>query len=236
MSIAHGWRRHPRRSCHHQVRFGREKCLGGVHHGHNLGRGNPAPLGKQGIAQLPEILTSKFGHELPKPLVEADRNGTWPQGRIPGPRFSGAPFLKEKKIDVELESSIDRIRLDDSPIATLGTLVSAYGIDAGLFNLDKDNALVHPNAIYKVLFGSTRGQVPDLPYLDTAEAICIGGGADYGDDTWLLLDYRTDANDPRVIGNHWVYVPDGPGRSLLVDFRWVEIAPSLSEFLRAARS
>ena len=183
-----------------------------------------------------EILKSNFGHELPRTLVEAFRNGTWPVGRLPGRRLSGAPFRRDEKLDIELEPSIDRIRLDDSRIATLGSLVAHYGTDAGFFELNKDGALIHPNAIYKVLYGSPRGQVPDLPYLDTAKAICIGGGADYGDDVWVLLDYRTDANNPRVIANEWVYVPDGPGRSLLVDFRWVEIAPSLSEFLRAARS
>ncbi len=184
---------------------------------------------------MAEILTSRFGHQLPKSLVEAISDGSWPKGRISGKRFADAPFLKLKRIDLELESSIDRIRLDNSPIATLGTLVSYFGIDAGLFNPDNDANPAHDRAIYRVLYGSPCGRVPDLPYLDTANALCIGGGADYGDDTWVLLDFRANSSDPRVICNEWVWELGATGARVLLGFRWLQIARSLSEFLAMAR-
>jgi len=184
---------------------------------------------------LTEILTRRFGHQLPKSMVEAICDGSWPKGRISGERFADAPFLKLKGIDLELESCIDRIRLDNSPIATLASLVSLFGIDAGIFNLDNDAKPAHDRAIYKVLYGSQYGTVPDLPYLDTANAICIGGGASYGDDTWVLLDLRANSSDPRVICNEWVWEHGETGARVLLDFRWLQIARSLSDFLAMAR-
>lgn len=182
---------------------------------------------------MTEILTSRFGHQLPESVIEAICDGSWPKGRISGKRFAAVPFLKG--VDLELESSIDRIRLDNSPIATLGTLVSLFGIDAGIYSLDNDAKPAHDRAIYKVLYGSPSGRVPDLPYLDTANALCIGGGADYGDDTWVLLDFRANSSDPRVICNEWVWVHGETGARVLLDFRWLQIARSLSDFLAMAR-
>ena len=166
-------------------------------------------------------------------MVEAICDGSWPKGRISGKRFAAAPFLKG--FALELESSLDLIRLDRSPIATLGSLVSHCGIDAGVFNLDGDVKPGHDRAIYKVLYGSPYGTVPDLPYVDAANALCIGGGADYGDDTWVLLDFRAYSSDPRVICNEWVYAQCETGARVLLDFRWVQIARSLSDFLAMAR-
>lgn len=182
---------------------------------------------------MTEILTSSFGHQLPKSMVEAFCDGSWPKGRISGERFAAAPFLKGFRL--ELESSLDLIRLDKSPIATLGSLVSHCEIDAGLFNLDGDVKPAHDRAIYKVFLGSPHGTVPDLPYVDAANALCIGGGADYGDDTWVLLDFRTDSSDPRVICNEWVYEYGKAGERVLLDFRWVQIARSLSVSLAMVR-
>jgi GNAT superfamily N-acetyltransferase len=43
----------------------------------------------------------------------------------------------------------------------------------------------------------------DLPWLDVDRAAVIGGGADYGDDTRLVLDFRSSIFDPRVLVNEW---------------------------------
>jgi len=136
---------------------------------------------------LSEILTSRFGHQPSKSVAAAFCDGSWPKGRISGERFAVAPFLKG--FDLTLESSLGLIRLDKSAIATLGSLVSHFGIDAGFFNLDGDARPTHDRAIYKVFHGSPRGTVPNLPYVDAANAFCIRGGADCGDDIWVLLGH-----------------------------------------------
>jgi hypothetical protein len=57
------------------------------------------------------------------------------------------------------------------------------------------------------------------------QVLVIGGGADYGDDTWVVLDYRSDPTNPRVVANEW---PSGPPPGTA----WREVAPSVTDFLR----
>jgi hypothetical protein len=64
----------------------------------------------------------------------------------------------------------------------------------------------------------------DLPWLDLDNATVIAIGADDGDDTWILLDYRTSPTDPRVVFNRF---SDRWGHHVV----WDELAPTLTVFL-----
>jgi hypothetical protein len=52
------------------------------------------------------------------------------------------------------------------------------------------------------------------------QILVFGGGADFGDDFWLTLDFRTTFDAPRVVGNGFAY------RSCT----WFEIAHTFSDF------
>jgi hypothetical protein len=67
------------------------------------------------------------------------------------------------------------------------------------------------------------GQVPDLPWLDTEKCLPFGGGY-YGDDLWLVLDYRLSEDEPRVVANEFVRLEGGLG------MMWRPLAPSFDEF------
>jgi hypothetical protein len=73
--------------------------------------------------------------------------------------------------------------------------------------------------------GSVR-PVPALPWLDIEQCLPFGGGW-WGDDLWLVLDYRDDADSPRIVANEFVREQAGLG---LV---WREIAPSFDVFWQA---
>ena len=43
----------------------------------------------------------------------------------------------------------------------------------------------------------------DLPWLDVEKSLLIAGNRISGDDVAIILDYRTDLYDPRVVANDW---------------------------------
>ncbi|PHS05034.1 MAG: hypothetical protein COA78_15800 [Blastopirellula sp.] len=71
----------------------------------------------------------------------------------------------------------------------------------------------------KLTIGSQFGESV-LPVLDVEQAVVFGGGAAIGDDFWLAVDLRSDAQDPSVIGNHF-------GQH---GCNWVQVAPSFTAF------
>jgi hypothetical protein len=72
-------------------------------------------------------------------------------------------------------------------------------------------------------FVSDQAGVSDLPWLDVNRAVFIAVCRFAGDDTAIALDYRTDANDPRVVASAY---DDTLG------YRWIEVAPSFSAFVK----
>lgn len=90
----------------------------------------------------------------------------------------------------------------------------------------------------KVARGSQSTSKVELPWLDVEKAIVFGGGADLGDDTHLVLDYRSDLHDPRVVSNEYLHdeadavtLKGGKAPGLV----WREVAPSFSAFCRLVR-
>jgi hypothetical protein len=79
-------------------------------------------------------------------------------------------------------------------------------------------------AQYSLYRGTIDQQGGDLPLLDVEKAVVIGGGADYGDDTWIVLDYRPNLKSPRVLASQWQAGTTGP------HLQWVELAPSFEAF------
>ena len=72
----------------------------------------------------------------------------------------------------------------------------------------------------------------DLPWLDVERSLVIGGGADYGDDTFIALDYRLDPSGPRVVISQYYlhYGPEG-ARTAPSHMTWLEIAANIEGFL-----
>ncbi len=132
------------------------------------------------------------------------------------PRFldgSGvAPHLRDKGINIELLQANELYNGDASKIADLDTL-----------QLFADNEKA--SHMYRVRRPSADGANIELPWLDVEKAAVIGGGADYGDDVWLVLDYRSGATDPRVLVNEFVRDENENLRCY-----WREVAPTFSAF------
>jgi hypothetical protein len=154
------------------------------------------------------------GLEVPGLLLDAMRDGLLPSGRIRGavqalPQPSAGHFAET---DLELIRTPDELQPGGSPIADT----------ASLRKMADSTELAEK---YKVKRGSAEASPVELPWLDVEQALVIGGGASYGDDTWVVLDYRTGANDPRVAMNVWK-----AGKPSEVE--WRELAPSMSEFLK----
>ena len=75
-------------------------------------------------------------------------------------------------------------------------------------------------------------RVPPLPWLNTDMAVMIACNREPGADVGICLDYRTDANDPRVVASHW---PESLSSESYEDFGhfWREVTPTFSEFVKA---
>lgn len=151
-----------------------------------------------------------MSQHLPSSLRAAFARKTWPQGRLSGQKF---PVVWEHtKCDLELAPTMDEIGADNSSIATLSTL---RRIDP------------QTRASWHLCEGSPTGSLNRTPWLDLSRATVIGGGADYGDDLFLVLDLRTSLEDPAVLFN-LITTPNGSRAE------WIVAAPSLTEFLRQA--
>ena len=72
-------------------------------------------------------------------------------------------------------------------------------------------------------FLQSSGGASDLPWLDVDRAVFIAVNRFPGDDSGIVLDYRTDAADPRVVASDW---DDGPGGC-----RWRQVTPTFSTFV-----
>jgi hypothetical protein len=169
------------------------------------------------VTRYPAV--TRFQHRLPEVLTHAFEHARWPNGVISARRFTTVPHLAAAGVDIELTATIAKIAQDNADIS---------GLEQFARHQDKWKVS------WKLVYGSDSERPPQLPWLDLEKAVAIGGGADYGDDTWILLDYRTDVTDPRVVCNEFVHVRDGTRDPVLTDFRWLELAPTLSEFLRLA--
>jgi hypothetical protein len=151
-------------------------------------------------------------------MVEADHAAKWPsERRLSGSLLSTAvPFMPAMDFELlTLDQISGKVR---SEIADLETLV--------LFARTPSTAVVH-----RVYAGNNIQGPFDLPWLDVERALVIGGGADYGDDTWISLDYRRDRADPRVVisqFNH--YGPEG-ARTAPSHITWLQIAANIRGFL-----
>jgi hypothetical protein len=91
---------------------------------------------------------------------------------------------------------------------------------------------------WKLTSGENSEHSFDPTWLNLDFALAIGGGADDGDDKWVILDLRFNRDDPRVVYN-WYQHQDGKtheGQSGN-NVTWHELAPSVSALADAiARS
>jgi len=67
--------------------------------------------------------------------------------------------------------------------------------------------------------------VRDLPWLDVEKSLLIAGNRISGDDVAIVLDYRTDLNDPRVVANDWW--TENNTKCL-----WIEVEKKFSKFVQ----
>lgn len=152
--------------------------------------------------------------EIPSLLLDAMRDGVWPKGRIRGALSTlpqpSAGLLAD--MDLVLLQTRDDLELGASEAASIQSL-HEFADSAEL------------SEKFKVKRGSVVTRPVELPWLDVEQALLIGGGADYGDDTWLVLDYRTGPTDPRVVVNVW-------RQGAPPQVEWCELTPSLTGFLR----
>ena len=72
----------------------------------------------------------------------------------------------------------------------------------------------------------------DLPWLDLEQALIVGGGADYGDDTWIALDFRGRPLAPRVVISDIPRSEKGNHGTAELELRWMELAPDIGFFLK----
>jgi hypothetical protein len=147
--------------------------------------------------------------KLPHSMRAAFESGSWPAGRVNTRGLGGtAPFLEG--ILLEFVQSMEEIE-------------SGYGGVWGPVwpsvarGWERDH-----------LGRGSFGQVPDLPWLDTEKCLPLGGGY-YGDDLWLVLDYRPSEDEPRVVANEFVRLESGSG------MMWRPLAPSFDEFWEILR-
>lgn len=149
--------------------------------------------------------------EVPSVVLEAMREGGWPKGRIRGSILQASgPFPAD--CDVELLQSLDEMVGEASEISDISWLRKCA-----------DNPELASK--YQVTRGTANAGPIELPWLDVEQALVIGGGADYGDDTLIVLDYRSKATEPRVVVNVW-----SQGRPLQVE--WRELAPTVTRFMQ----
>jgi hypothetical protein len=152
------------------------------------------------------------GIVLPAVLISAMKSPQWPTGRVhTGFLLGTAPFLAA--MDLELIQSVES--LIDNDIASTATLCTFA-----------DNPRLAES--HRLRRGSKAEQAVELPWLDVEKAVVFGGGADYGDDLWLVLDFRAHVDDPRVVANEFLK----EGGTAPTGCLWREITPSFSSFCR----
>ena len=81
--------------------------------------------------------------------------------------------------------------------------------------------------LYRVYRGSKDPNPRDSTWLDVEKAVTIAVCRYAGDDVAIALDYRNDAEQPRVVASHWV-----PNEDRGHHTEWHEVAPTFGEFAR----
>lgn len=152
--------------------------------------------------------------EIPSLLLDAMRDGAWPAGRICGavgslPQPSSGMFADTDLVLLQTRADLERGASEAADIQSLRQFADSAELSEK----------------FKVKRGSAVTGPVELPWLDVEQALLIGGGADYGDDTWLVLDFRTGPTDPRVVVNVW-------RQGAPPQVEWRELTPSLTLFLR----
>ncbi len=71
--------------------------------------------------------------------------------------------------------------------------------------------------------GSKTAEPILLPWLDVELAVFVAVNRISGDDLGIVLDYRSDAVDPRVVASDWREEPKG--------CFWREVSPCFSHFV-----
>jgi len=155
---------------------------------------------------------------IPDALIRADASRDWPFGR----RLSGSLLARTAKfmveIDFELLSISEIVGDADSDVA---------GLDA-LHTFVKKPRLARMFRLYSAF--NPEGP-SDLPWLDVDKALVIGGGADYGDDVWVVLDARVNPISPRLVLNHFYHFGPEGARTAPSHAEWIELAPNIESFL-----
>jgi hypothetical protein len=146
---------------------------------------------------------------LPPLVYRAFHHGFWPSSRMNAAGLGQiAPFIAD--IPLEFAQTLESIQ--DASGERWGPLRPALPIPGW------------PDTWAEERLGKgSEGAVPDLPWLDVEQARVFGGGG-WGDELWLVLDYRPGAGRPRVVANEI----DTDGTHF--DVHWRELAPSFGEF------
>jgi hypothetical protein len=79
------------------------------------------------------------------------------------------------------------------------------------------------STVFHLIRGGRAAEPVELPWLDADRAFFVAVNRWPGDDVGIALDYRTGADDPRVVAGDW-----GSGQGCV----WREVAPTFSEFVR----
>lgn len=160
--------------------------------------------------------------ELPIPpiLLSRIQQGRWPRSLSNRMLRQLSSYITDEEF--ELFITVDEMR-GENDIASLELLYD--------FAEDERRA-----KRWKLALGSEIGGKVDRDWLDLERALVIGGGANYGDDKWLVLDYRMNQQDPRVIFN-WYQHQDGIMRDERdpenYQIAWRELSPSITELAAA---
>jgi hypothetical protein len=159
--------------------------------------------------------TPDLGLPLPQSLLEFIAAGRWPKGHFPVANLNLGPAEPPgwKGMEIDLHSDTGAPPPHEADIGTLIGFAQAPRLAT----------------LLKLTRGSENDQA-QLPWLDLDKAVCIGLGAHPGDDTWVVLDERTDP--PRVLANRHV-LPTGPGAQRPTDYEWFVLAPTWQAFFEA---
>jgi hypothetical protein len=94
-------------------------------------------------------------------------------------------------------------------------------------DLDRDNRLIAAQTgtydFFQIAHGDLEQPV-EMPWLDIDQAVFIAICRNAGDDIAIVLDYRTNPTDPRVLATD---LDTAPARH----FSWREVTPTFSQFI-----
>ena len=131
------------------------------------------------MARFPQTVN---GLRIPGEMLNLLETGRWPAGyRIDTSVVAkGYDSQSLRSIDLDLLPSAEKMAAETEGLAAFANATSA-----------------------RVFLGSVTDEQLRLPWVDIEKVLCIATGADFGDDLWLLLDYRDDMQDPCVVANEF---------------------------------